>query len=252
MGAPRIVAVIPARYASQRLPAKPLFNLGGKPMVQRVYERVSEASHVSRVLVATDDERIAQVVRSFGGDVVLTSPTIASGSDRVAVVAEMVDADIFVNVQGDEPLIPPAMIEQCVELLIEDERAQVGTLVRRIEVVDDLWNPNIVKVVFDQEMTALYFSRSPIPYLREIADKQQWLFHHTFYKHIGMYVYRKDFLRTYSKLQKSTLEHAEKLEQLRILEHGYRIKIGITQFDSIAVDTYDDAERVERILQQSV
>ncbi|MCX7983635.1 MAG: 3-deoxy-manno-octulosonate cytidylyltransferase [Bacteroidetes bacterium] len=251
MAHPTVVVVIPARYASQRLPAKPLIDLGGKPMIQHVYEQVRQAKLVERVLVATDDERIAKAVRNFGGEAVMTSPLLSSGSDRVAAVAGTLTCDIVVNVQGDEPLIPPAMIDQCVELLLKDEQAQVGTLVYPINCPEDLWNPNVVKVVFDTSMYALYFSRSAIPYLRDITDREKWYIHGVFYKHVGIYVYRREFLLWYTSLPKTTLEELEKLEQLRILEHGYKIKIGITSLESIAVDTEDDVERVRRILHYS-
>jgi 3-deoxy-manno-octulosonate cytidylyltransferase (CMP-KDO synthetase) len=244
----RAVAVIPARYASQRLPAKPLVDLLGKPMIQRVYEQVCKASLVSQVVVATDDDRIASAVRSFGGEVLMTSNTIKSGSDRVAAIAGVVPADIFVNVQGDEPLIPPEMIDEAIRVILDDAAAEVGTLVRPIDSPEDLMSPAVVKVVMSADHTALYFSRSVIPSVRDEADQSQWLRHHTFYKHLGLYVFRRSFLLKYASLPESSLERAEKLEQLRILEQGYRIKVGITSFDSISVDTPDDVRRVIEVL----
>jgi 3-deoxy-manno-octulosonate cytidylyltransferase (CMP-KDO synthetase) len=245
---PTVIGVIPSRYASQRLPAKPLVDLLGKPMVQRVYERAQAATSLHRVVVATDDQRIESVVKQFGGEVVMTSPDIKSGSDRVAAVAAQIDGDIFVNVQGDEPLLAPEMIDQAVQLLIDDTTVPVGTLAKKIETAEDLLNPCVVKVVCAHDGTALYFSRAAIPYVRDEVDTAKWLFHQTFYKHIGLYVFRKDLLVQYAQLPNSKLEQAERLEQLRILEAGYKIKVGITSFDSIAVDTSEDAERVVQIL----
>lgn len=245
----RVIAVIPARYASKRLPGKPLIDLLGKPMIQRVYDQVRQAGLPSQVIVATDDERIASVVKGFGGDVVMTSPAIKSGSDRVAAVAKEVPGDIFVNVQGDEPLIAPEMIDEAVRVIADDATAVAGTLVKKIESEEELFNPGIVKVVVSETEYALYFSRSPIPFLRDVTDKSKWLQHHTYYKHIGMYVFRKDFLRSYSSMPESLLEQAEKLEQLRILEHGCAMKVGITRYESIPIDTEEDVRRVIKLLQ---
>lgn len=240
----RIVAVIPARYASQRLPAKPLVDLLGKPMVQRVYEQVKRATLPAQVVVATDDERIASLVRAFGGDVAMTSPDIKSGSDRVAAVAREVAGDIYVVVQGDEPLLAPSMIDEAIRVVLDDPSAVVGTLVKRIESTEELLNPGIVKAVIDADGAALYFSRSVIPFIRDVQDKSLWPLRHTFYKHIGIYVFRRDFLLKYALMPESVLERTEKLEQLRILEQGYKIKVGITEHDSIPVDTPDDVQRV--------
>jgi 3-deoxy-manno-octulosonate cytidylyltransferase (CMP-KDO synthetase) len=248
MPKPKVIAVIPARYGSQRLPAKPLVDLLGKPMVRRVYEQASKASLVSRTIVATDDRRIVDAVSYFGGEAVLTSPDIANGSDRVAAVAREIDGEIFVNVQGDEPLIPPPMIDEAIRLLLEDPAAKVGTLAKRIESIEELLNPNVVKVVVDRKGRALYFSRSTIPHVRDEAAETKWLSRHTFYKHFGLYVYRREFLLAYAKLPSGLLEQAEKLEQLRILESGTDINVGITKHDSIAVDTAEDVERVVGIL----
>ena len=247
-----IIGVIPSRYASQRLPAKPLVDLLGKPMVQRVYEQARQSRLLSRVVVATDDERIAQAVKSFGGEYLMTSPEIKSGSDRVAAVAVTMDGDIFVNVQGDEPLIAPEMIDEGVQLLLDDRDAEVGTLAKKIESLDDLFNPNVVKVVMDQNNIALYFSRSTIPFVRDEKDEKRWLQHTTFYKHFGLYVYRREFLRRYATMPEGTLEKSERLEQLRILESGAKIKVGITTFDSIPVDTKEDVEKVVAILRRSM
>jgi 3-deoxy-manno-octulosonate cytidylyltransferase (CMP-KDO synthetase) len=248
---PMVIGVIPSRYASQRLPAKPLIDLLGKTMVQRVYERVQKARLIDRVVVATDDHRIESVVRNFGGEVIVTSPDIKSGSDRVAIAASNVKGDIFVNIQGDEPLIAPEMIDQAVRLLLEDASVPVGTLVKKITAQEDLMNPNVVKVVLDHHMYALYFSRSPIPHIRDDADTAKWLKKHLFFKHVGLYVFRREFLMHYSQLPESPLEKAEKLEQLRILDAGYKIKAAQTEFDSVSIDTEQDVERVIQILRQT-
>jgi 3-deoxy-manno-octulosonate cytidylyltransferase (CMP-KDO synthetase) len=246
-----VIAVIPARYASQRLPAKPLVDLLGKSMIQRVYERVKLATLPSQIIVATDDKRIADVVRKFGGDVIMTSPDIKSGSDRVAAVAHDVPGDIYVNVQGDEPLIAPEMIDQAIRVVLDDPAAEVGTLVRRIESLEELRNPGVVKVVFGSDRFALYFSRSEIPFVRDADDRSQWLGQSTFYKHIGIYVFRREFLFQYASMPESNLERSEKLEQLRILENGHKIKVGITQYDSVPIDTRDDVVRVIGMLRST-
>lgn len=244
----RVIGVIPARYFSQRLPAKPLVDLLGKTMVQRVYEQAIKAQRLDQVVVATDDERIAKVVRSFGGEVVMTSPDIKSGSDRVAVVAQQTDGDIYLDIQGDEPLIAPEMIDQAARVLLEDPLAIVGTLAKIVDSSADLMNPSVVKVVVDKNLYALYFSRSTIPHVRDETDPTRWVGRHSFLKHIGLYVFRKDFLIRFSAMPESSLEQSEKLEQLRILENGYRIKVGLTQHDSIPIDTQADVDRVLKIL----
>jgi 3-deoxy-manno-octulosonate cytidylyltransferase (CMP-KDO synthetase) len=250
--APRVIGVIPSRYASQRLPAKPLIDLLGKTMVQRVYEQARACRVLDRVIVATDDERIAQVIRSFGGEVMMTSSDITSGTDRVRAVAQLTEGDVFVNIQGDEPLMEPAVMEQAVRLVLDDRSVDVGTLAKRITDAEDLANPATVKVVMNRVGFALYFSRSAIPHLRGEPDLRRWFSSHAFYKHIGIYVFRRGFLSLYSSLAESTLENAERLEQLRILDHGYAIKVGITERDSVPVDTPEDVERVRTILSQSV
>jgi len=243
-----IVGVIPSRYGSQRLPAKPLIDLAGKTMVERVYAQARKCRLLSRVVVATDDERIVRVVKAFGGEVLLTSPELGSGTDRVAAVARTLEGDIFVNIQGDEPLMESAMMEQAIRVVLDDPEAMVGTLAKRMTQGEDLANPATVKVVLNRKGYALYFSRSPIPHVRGESDLRRWLGSHAFYKHIGIYVFRREFLSRYSTLGESTLENAEKLEQLRILDHGYSIKVGITEYDSVPVDTAEDAEKVRRIL----
>lgn len=240
----KIIGIIPSRYASTRLPAKSLANIHGKPMVQHVYERALQSHLLTSVVVATDDERIESAVTEFGGSVVMTPVEIASGSDRIAYAARSLNADIVVNIQGDEPLIDPGMIDQTIQLLIDDETATVGTAVKVITTDDDVVNPNVVKVVLDARMFALYFSRSPIPCIRDTGGTASLHAQARFFKHLGLYVYRAAFLQKFSTLVATPLECAEKLEQLRILEHGYRIKCALTHADSIAVDTMDDLERV--------
>ena len=213
-------------------------------MVQRVYERAKQSRLLTDVIIATDDERIASVVRKFGGKAVMTAPEIQSGSDRVAFVARGLDADIIVNVQGDEPLIEPAMIDQTIQLLIDDDTAVVGTAVKKITSLDELLTPNVVKVVIDKNNYALYFTRSLVPFIRDSQEVTDWPTRAVFYKHFGIYVYRGSFLQRYASLPSTPLEQAEKLEQLRILENGFRIKVGITEFDSIPVDTQEDLDRV--------
>jgi len=246
-----IVAVIPARYASQRLPGKPLAEINGRPMIRHVYERVAQARTVGRVLVATDDERIAAAVRAFGGEAVMTPAELPSGTDRVAYVARtLADAEIVVNVQGDEPLIPAAMIDEAIRPLEADPAIVCGTLVREIATDAELQNPAMVKVVRTLQGDALYFSRSPIPFARETAPGQR-LRTHTYYRHIGLYVFRRTFLLALAAMPPTPLEVAEKLEQNRILEHGYRIRATVTTFDSIAVDTPEDLERVRRMVRDT-
>jgi len=244
----KTVAIIPARYASERLPGKPLADIAGKPMIQHVYERTSRARLVNRVIVATDDERIAVVVRGFGGEVVMTPRTHQSGSDRIAAVARSLeDADIVVNVQGDEPLIVPEMIDQGILPLHRDPSVEVATLVRELVSEEDLDNPAIPKVVLDKNGYCLYFSRSAIPFVRDAGEGRRTSAG-KFYRHIGLYVYRREFLLKYAALPQTPLELLEKLEQLRILEHGYRIKAAITTYDTTPVDTSADLEKVRALV----
>jgi 3-deoxy-manno-octulosonate cytidylyltransferase (CMP-KDO synthetase) len=242
-----VVAIIPSRYGSTRLPAKPLVDLCGKPMVQHVVERARKARLVDRVIVATDHEAIAAAVRAFGGEVAMTDPALASGSDRIAAVAATVQADIIVNVQGDEPVIEPEMIDQAIAPLVADPQIACGTIVRRIDAEADVTNPNVVKAVLDAQGFALYFSRSPIPHRRDVPAGD-WHSGHVYYKHFGLYVYRREFLLAYASWPPTPLEQAEKLEQLRILEHGHRMKAALTTWDSTPVDTAEDADRVRAII----
>ena len=247
--APRVVAIIPSRYGSTRLAAKPLVDLCGKPMVQHVVERAKRARLVSRVIVATDHDAIAKAVAGFGGVAVMTAPELASGSDRIAAVARTLDADIIVNVQGDEPLIDPEMIDQAIEPLLADASVLASTVVKPIATAEEVHNPNVVKAILDARGFAIYFSRSPIPYQRDAAP-ETWHERHVYYKHFGLYVYRKEFLLEYASWPETPLERCEKLEQLRILENGRRMRAVITAHDSIPVDTAADADRVRAILRK--
>jgi 3-deoxy-manno-octulosonate cytidylyltransferase (CMP-KDO synthetase) len=222
----------------------------GKPMVQHVYERTKLARTVSKVIVATDDSRIAEVVKSFGGEVVMTPPDVRTGSDRAALVAkDLKEYEIIVNVQGDEPLIVPHMIDEAVQPLLDDPAIPVGTLIRKIERSEDLANPGVVKVVFDRDRFAIYFSRSPIPFYRDGSARTNPGLR-THYKHIGLYAFRRDFLLQFGSWEAGALEEIEQLEQLRMIEHGVRIKTTMTRYDSIPVDSPDDVNRVRSILQE--
>jgi 3-deoxy-manno-octulosonate cytidylyltransferase (CMP-KDO synthetase) len=235
----KILAVIPARYASTRFPAKPLIDIGGKSMIRRVYEQVQKARGIDDVVVATDHHEILDHVRSFSGSVVMTKESHVSGTDRCYEAASLHSSrfDYIINVQGDEPFIQPDQIELLVSAL--DGVTEIATLVKAIDQAATLFNPNVVKAVLNKSNEALYFSRSTIPYLRNIPT-EEWLNVHTFYKHIGMYAYRSDILEAITRLDTGTLEKAESLEQLRWLEHGYRIRTAETKTETIGIDTPED------------
>ncbi len=247
----KVMAIIPARYDSVRFPGKPLIDLAGKPMIQHVYERACQVSLFQRVIVATDDVRIRDAVRAFGGDAVMTSPHHQTGTDRLAEVAHTLDVDLVVNVQGDEPLIQPAMIEQAVQPLLADEQVAIGTLKQRIVQPEDLFNPNIVKVVADRQDRALYFSRSPLPFVKGVDMRGAGFHTSRFYRHIGLYAYRRDFLLRFTTLPQTPLEIAEGLEQLRALEYGDIIKVIETEYESIGVDTPADVAPVVALMRQT-
>ncbi len=248
-------AVIPARFASSRLPGKPLVPLAGKPMIQHVWERVRRAQEVSRVLVATDDERIRRAVTEFGGEAVMTRAEHRSGTERLAEVAASAassGAEIFVNVQGDEPLIEPAAVDAAVEILLEDSSVEVATLSVPIATPGDVMDPNVVKVVLDFEGNALYFSRAPIPWIRVTVGGGAGFgppAGSTHLKHLGLYVYRRSALLEFPTFPQGELEKLEQLEQLRWLENGYRIRVAETSHDSVSVDVTEDIARVEKLLQ---
>lgn len=245
----KTIGIIPARYASTRFPAKPLAMLGGKPVIQRVYEQVSGL--LDYVVVATDDERILEAVKGFGGNAVMTSVNHKSGTDRCREAHQLYGGnyDIVVNIQGDEPFIRKSQIESLVACF-EDEATDIATLVKPFvpaDGFDKLENVNSPKVVVDANMNALYFSRSIIPYQRN-SDKAEWLANHTYYKHIGLYAYRSNVLEEITGLPQSSLELAESLEQLRWLENGYKIKVGITDVETIGIDTPQDLAQAEEFL----
>ncbi len=239
------VVIIPARYGSIRLPGKPVLEVArevtGKYIIQHVCERAARAPSVERVIVATDDARIADAVSEFGGEVCITSPEHRSGTDRVAEVAATLDVEIVVNVQGDEPEVRPEQIEQVIQVLAEDQGAVMGTLAHPIEREDEWRDPHAVKVVLDADNCALYFSRSPIPFLRDYAGPLAEAPARPL-RHLGIYSYRRDFLLRYTALPHSPLEDAEKLEQLRALAAGYRIKVAVTPHASLGIDTPADLE----------
>ena len=236
----RIIGIIPARYSATRLPGKPLADICGKPLIQYVYEQAKKAKLLEDVIVATDDERILKAVEKFGGKAVMTSPSHPSGTDRCAEVARKIDCDFVINIQGDEPLIPPEVIDKVAEALMESSNEVPMTSAATIASEEERENSNVVKVVVDEKAIALYFSRSPIPFYRNpIAPTL---------RHIGIYGYRKDFLLKFVSLPQTPLEKTESLEQLRALEHSFKIKIVLVDYSPVGVDTPEDLERVRKLL----
>jgi 3-deoxy-manno-octulosonate cytidylyltransferase (CMP-KDO synthetase) len=241
----KILGVIPARYASTRFPGKPLVEIQGKTMVQRVYLQSCKASGLADVLVATDDDRIFNHVRDFGGKVEMTSSAHPSGTDRILEVASrMPHYDAYINIQGDEPYIDPQQINQVCEILRARQGAFVATLVKRLKDLDQLQNPNTIKAVFALDGRAIYFSRSPIPFLREATMLEDWQAERGYFKHIGIYGYSKEGLETIRTMQRGTLEKAESLEQLRWMEHGMPIYVAETEVESQSIDTPEDLARL--------
>ena len=239
-----IIGVIPARFASTRLMGKPLANIGDKPMIQHTYENASKSKLIEKLILAVDDTKVASVARGFGADVIETPKDIASGSDRIAFVAKIYkEADIIVNIQGDEPFIQPEMIDQAIEPLLFDKTIEVATLIKQINSLKELRSPDIVKVVFDYNNYALYFSRATIPFARNAISDSAALDITDYYKHLGLYVYRRKALLKFTSLKQTDLETTEMLEQLRMLENGMRIKVVETEYDSISVDTQEDLKR---------
>ena len=239
----KILGIIPARFASTRFPGKPLIDLAGKTMIQRVYEQAKLASSLSEVVVATDDQRIFDVVELFGGKAIFTSDKHQSGTDRCAEVAEKMGGfEAVINIQGDEPLINPVQID-LVASCFDNDQSQLATLVKIIKSEEELFNFNTPKVILNKNLEAIYFSRQTIPYLNNI-DTKNYLQHHTFYKHIGIYGYKTETLLQIAKLPIGNLEKAEILEQLRWIENGYKIKVAITEHETLAIDSPDDVERV--------
>ncbi|MBC7287809.1 MAG: 3-deoxy-manno-octulosonate cytidylyltransferase [Armatimonadetes bacterium] len=253
----KVIGVIPARYHSTRLPAKVLADIAGKPMVQHVYERASQAACLSEVIVATDDERVRRAVERFGGRAEMTSPYHASGTDRVAEVAARVDCDVVVNIQGDEPLIDPQVIEAAVAPLLADPHLRMCTVATPIRTLQEHLDESVVKVVLDRHGFALYFSRAPIPFFRldspspwpQEERRQHPVSHIWPLKHIGMYVYTRETLTWFASLKPTPLEQTERLEQLRALENGCRIRVVTVDYSPVSVDTAEDLERVRRLLE---
>jgi 3-deoxy-manno-octulosonate cytidylyltransferase (CMP-KDO synthetase) len=244
------IAIIPARYAATRLPGKPLVSLGGKPMIERVWERTRRAKKISRVIIATDDERIMKAAAEFGAEAAMTRPEHRSGTERVAEVAASLgraSLEIFVNVQGDEPLIEPEAIDTAVEAIESDGAVLVATLMVPIAKPADIMDPNIVKVVFDFEGDAIYFSRAPIPWVRD----RNAPVHARHMKHLGLYAFRSSALLDFPTLPLGDLERIEQLEQLRWMENGYKIRVAETVHDSVSVDVPEDVARVEQLLREA-
>lgn len=248
MDAGKVVIVIPARYGSTRLPGKPLVNLAGKPMIQRVYERAKLAKRAGRVIVATDDERIVKAVAEFGGEARMTRTDHRTGTERIAEVAAHVEGEIFVNAQGDEPLLDPGAVDTAIAALIESLQAEpavaVATVATAIRTPADIMDPNVVKVVLDFDDNALYFSRAPVPWVRDTTAKQ----HAKHWKHLGLYVFQREALLEYPTLPQGELEKLEQLEQLRWMENGWKIRVAEVEHDAVSVDVPEDVARVEKLL----
>jgi 3-deoxy-manno-octulosonate cytidylyltransferase (CMP-KDO synthetase) len=241
----KVICIIPARYASSRFPGKAIADLLGKPMIQHVYERVLKARTISFAAVATDDERIVAAVEGFGGLAIMTAATHRSGTDRIAEAVshlDIEDSDIVVNVQGDQPLFEPSQIDEVARPLLDDPAIPMSTLIYKIVREEEVRHPNAVKVVFDRDHFAIYFSRATIPYVRDKGHEGNY------YKHHGIYAYRREFLKKFTELPEGNLEKLEALEQLRALEHGYRIKVVETPYDSVEVDTPQELERVRSLI----
>ncbi|MGC1484859.1 MAG: 3-deoxy-manno-octulosonate cytidylyltransferase [Candidatus Acidiferrum sp.] len=241
-----VVIVIPARFGSTRLPGKPLVSLAGKPMIQHVYERAKMAAKASRVIVATDDERIVKAVEAFGGEARMTRLDHRTGTERVAEVAAHEKGDVFVNVQGDEPLLDPVAVDTAINALLEEPAAAISTVATPIRTQADIMDPNVVKTILDFDDNGIYFSRAPIPWVRDTASKIQ--VRHL--KHLGLYVFQRDALLEYPTLPQGELERIEQLEQLRWLENGWKIRVAEVEHDAVSVDVPEDVARVEKLLQK--
>jgi 3-deoxy-manno-octulosonate cytidylyltransferase (CMP-KDO synthetase) len=246
MSTSKVVVVIPARYGATRLPGKPLAMLAGKPMIQRVYERAKLAQCADQVIVATDDERILKAVEGFGGEARMTRADHRTGTERVAEVAAHVAGDVFVNVQGDEPLLDPAAVDTAVNSLLEEPQASISTVATPVKTPGDIMDPNVVKTVLDFDGNALYFSRAPIPWVRDTGSKIQ--VRHL--KHLGLYVFQREALLEYPTLPQGELERIEQLEQLRWMENGWKVRVAEVEHDAVSVDVPADVERVEKLLRE--
>ncbi len=238
-----IIGIIPARFASTRLMGKPLADICGKPMIQHTWQSAKKSKLLDKVVIAVDDEKVFQVAKDFGAEVFMTPKNVASGSDRIALVAEKInDASIIVNIQGDEPFIKGKMIDEAIEPLLFDKKVSLSTLAKRITTVDEMKSLSVVKVVFDYNNYAMYFSRSPIPFARDARTNLERIESAEMFKHVGLYVYRREALLKFTSLKPTDLELTEHLEQLRFLEHGFKMKIVVTEYDSLSVDTPKDLE----------
>ncbi len=244
----KVVGVIPARYSSTRFEAKVLADILGKPMIQWVWERAKQVKILDELVIACDDERVADVARGFGAQVVMTAKGHASGTDRIAEVVNPLEVKVVVNIQGDEPLVHPTMIDSVARAVLSDSAISVATIIRKIENPQDINDPHVVKVVKDKNDFALYFSRAAIPFHARNSE----ITAPVYYKHIGLYGYSKDFLFTYKNMASSNLEKTEKLEQLRVLEDGYKIKVIETKYDTIGVDTPEDLEKVKEYFRKEI
>jgi 3-deoxy-manno-octulosonate cytidylyltransferase (CMP-KDO synthetase) len=248
-----IIGIIPARFASTRLMGKPLADIGGKPMIQHTYQSAKKSKLIDKVVIAVDDERLYKVAKEFGAEVYMTPQNVATGSDRIAIITEKLqDASIIVNIQGDEPFIKGKMIDEAIEPLLFDKKVSVVTLAKRINSVEEMKSPSVVKVVFDYNNFAMYFSRSPIPFARDARTNLQRIENAEMYKHIGLYVYRREALLKFTASKPTDLEQVEKLEQLRFLEYGLKMKIVVTEIDSLSVDTPIDLELARKYYEKVV
>ena len=243
----KVTVVIPSRYGSTRFPGKPLVDIQGKPMVQHVYERASEATFVDEVFVATDDERIESAVKRFHGKVIMTQSSHQSGTDRIAEVARNLTSDILINVQGDEPFISPKLIDQVASSLINDRQVKLSTAAIAFKKIEDFWSPNMVKVICDQERNAIYFSRTTLPFIDPKKVTLKDLERLGIRKHIGIYGYRRELLLQFSEWKPTPLEIEERLEQLRVLEHGVKIRVVETQHETYAIDTPQDLDKLKLV-----
>jgi len=258
----KITAIIPARISSTRLPEKPLAMIGEKPLIQWVYENVRRSKYVTEVIVATDSNKILNVVEGFGGKAVLTSPNHPSGTDRVAEVAKRLDSDVILNVQGDEPFITSVVIDEVLKIMVRDTNVEMASAKTSVSNIKEVFSSSVVKVVCDQDDNAIYFSRAPIPYFRDEYDAYkktgkvekllQNIISTNVYKHIGIYAYRWNFLMKYTKMKPTFLEKSEKLEQLRALENGVKIKVPTVKYEGFGIDTHEDLERANKILKGKV
>ncbi len=244
----KVLGVIPARFQSSRFPGKPLALIQGKPMIQWVYEGASAAKKIDKLIVATDNTEIFDTVKGFSGDVIMTPVDCETGIDRVALVAKEFPHDVILNIQGDEPLITGTMLDSLIVPFFSDKTLQAGTLIRKAETVDELTSPNNARVIIDKEGYAIYFTRAVIPYTREIKSLEEAMKKFTFYRHIGIYAFRYDMLQAYVELPQSILEKMEQLEQLRLIENGYKIKTVISDYHPVCVDVPGDIDKVEKAI----